>query len=156
MKAVVMALAAQLKTDLGLDVSRKANSLSAQLDALNTELAGEVANLPEAKRKLVTGHESLGYYAQRYGFKLVGAIIPAITSQAEVSAGDLSKLKQLIEQNQVGAIFTELGTPAQVAAAIGKETGVKVVELTTHSLPPDGSYFTFMRDLTKLVVTSLS
>ena len=41
-------------------------------------------SVPETKRKLVTGHESMGYFAQRYGFKLVGAIIPSITTQAEV------------------------------------------------------------------------
>jgi zinc/manganese transport system substrate-binding protein len=156
MQAVVTALAAQLKTDLGLDVAARATSLSGQLDALNTELAAEVAKLPEANRKLVTGHESLGYFAQRYGFTLVGAIIPAITSQAEVSAGDLASLKQLIEEQQVRAIFTELGTPPQVAQAIGAETGVKVVELTTHALPDDGSYFTFMRNLTSVITQGLA
>ncbi len=111
MKAVVAALAAQLKTDLGLDLGARATSLAARLDALNTEIVAAVATLPEARRKLVTGHESLGYFAQRYGFTLVGAIIPAITSQAEVSAADLASLKQLITTNQVPAIFTELGTP---------------------------------------------
>ncbi|NTV63272.1 MAG: zinc ABC transporter substrate-binding protein, partial [Oscillochloris sp.] len=137
MKAVVAALATQMKTDLGLDLGERATSLETRLDTLNTEIAAEVAKLPEARRKLVTGHESLGYFAQRYAFTLVGAIIPAITSQAEVSAADLASLKQLITTNQVPAIFTELGTPPQVAQAIGQEAGVKVVELTTHNLPDD-------------------
>ncbi len=53
------------------------------------------------------------------------------------------------------AIFTELGTPKAVSEAIGKETGVKVIELTTHSLPPDGSYFTFLRNLTQVIVDGL-
>ncbi len=156
MKSVVTALAAQLNTDLGLDLGERATSLEARLDALNAEIAAEVAKLPEARRKLVTGHESLGYFAQRYGFTLVGAIIPAITSQAEVSAADLASLKQLITTNQVSAIFTELGTPPQVAQAIGQETGVKVVELTTHSLPDDGSYVTFMRNLTRVITQGLA
>jgi ABC-type Zn uptake system ZnuABC Zn-binding protein ZnuA len=55
----------------------------------------------------------------------------------------------------VKAVFTELGTPKVVSEAIGKETGVKVVTLATHSLPPDGSYFTFMRNLTQAVVEAL-
>ncbi len=156
LKAVVESLAAQLNTDLGLDVAVRATSLSARLDALNTELAAEVAKLPETNRKLVTGHESLGYFAQRYAFTLVGAIIPAISSQAEVSAADLAQLKQLIAQNKVKAIFTELGTPPQVAEAIGTESGVQVVELTTHSLPDDGSYFTFMRNLTAVITKGLA
>jgi zinc/manganese transport system substrate-binding protein len=156
MKAVVLALAVQLKTDLGVDVSERATSLSARLDALNSDIAAEVAKLSESRRKLVTGHESLGYFAQRYGFTLVGAIIPSLTSQAEVSAADLANLKQLIAQNQVPAIFTEIGTSPQVAQTIGEEAGVKVVKLSTHILPDDGSYFTFMRNLTTLVVGSLT
>jgi zinc/manganese transport system substrate-binding protein len=155
MKQVAAALAVQLKSDLGLDVSGRAQDLENRLDGLNSEIAAQVATLPAAQRKLVTGHESLGYYAQRYGFKLVGAIVPSLTSQAEVSAADLAALKTLIQENQVKAVFTELGTPKVVSEAIGKETGVKVVTLATHSLPADGSYFTFLRELTRAVVEAL-
>ncbi len=97
----------------------------------------------------------MGYFAQRYNFKLVGVIIPSLTSQAEVSAADLADLKKAIQDNQVKAIFTELGTSPAVAKAIGKETGVKVVELTTHALPPDGSYFTFMNNIAKVITDGL-
>ena len=97
----------------------------------------------------------MGYFAQRYGFKLIGALIPSLSSQAEVSAADLTALKKQIQDNQVKAIFTELGTSQAVSEAIGKETGVKVVELTTHSLPAEGSYFTFLRNLTRVIVENL-
>jgi zinc/manganese transport system substrate-binding protein len=155
MKAIVQALAPQLKNDLGIDVSSQAQSLEGRLDSLNSEIAAQVATLPPSNRKLVTGHESMGYYAQRYGFKLVGALIPSLTTQASVSASDLAALKNLIEANQVKTIFTELGTPQSVSDAIANETGVKVVELTTHSLPPDGSYFTFLHNVTNLIVENL-
>lgn len=155
LKEIVTALAAQIKTDLGLDLSDRVIDLNSRLDDLNKALADQVAGVPAADRKLVTGHESLGYFAQRYGFKLVGAIVPSLTSQAEVSAADLAALKQLIEENQVKAIFTELGTPPAVAEAIGQETGVKVIELATHSLPEDGSYFTFMHNLTQVITDGL-
>jgi zinc/manganese transport system substrate-binding protein len=155
MKEVVAALSEQLKADLDLDVSDRAKDLESRLDGLNKELTKMVAGVPEANRKLVTGHESLGYFAQRYSFKLVGAIIPSLTSQAEVSAADLAALKKLIEANQVKVIFTELGTPPAVAQAIGQETGVKVIELTTHNLPEDGSYFTLMRNLTQVIADGL-
>ena len=155
MKSIVDALAAQIHTDLGIELSDRAKDLDSRLDGLNQEISDAVIALPEDNRKLVTGHESMGYFAERYGFKLVGAIIPSITSQAEVSASDMAALKKLITDNQVRAIFTELGTPAAVSDAIGNETGVKVVELTTHSLPEDGSYFTFMRNLTGVIVGAL-
>ena len=155
MKAVVTALAAQIKTDLGIDLTQRAQNLNARLDSLNQDVVTAVGTLPEANRKLVTGHESMGYFAQRYGFKLVGALIPSLTTQAQVSASDMAALKTLIEANQVRAVFTELGTPKAVADAIGQETGVKVVELTTHSLPADGSYFTFIHNLTQVIVEGL-
>ena len=154
-KAVVVALAAQLKADFGIDRSAQAAALAGQLDELNAEIAGKVAGLPETNRKLVTGHESLGYFAQRYGFKLVGALIPSITSQAEVSAADLAALKRQILSSGVKAVFTELGTPKAVAATIGTETGARVVEVSTHMLPDDGSYFTFMRNLAGAIVDAL-
>ncbi len=155
LKSVAAALAVELKNDFGLDLSKQATDLESRLDALNSEIANDVAVLPAADRKLVTGHESMGYFAQRYNFALVGVIIPSLTSQAEVSAADLAALKQTIQQNQVKAIFTELGTSAAVANAIGQETGVKVVPLATHILPPDGSYFTFIRNLATTIVNAL-
>jgi zinc/manganese transport system substrate-binding protein len=155
MKAVVNALASVLTEDLNLDVSSQARSLESQFDSLNTEVASIVSTIPEADRKLVTGHESMGYFAQRYGFKLVGVIIPSLSSQAGVSAADLAALKTAIEENNVKAIFTELGTSPAVARTIGDETGVRVIELTTHALPADGSYFTFMRDLATTIADAL-
>ncbi len=155
MKDVVAALSSQLKSDLTIDVDSRSSDLQTRLISLNDEISALVSTLPQENRKLVTGHESMGYFAQRYGFKLVGAIIPSITTQAEVSASDLAELKKLIEDNNVKAIFTELGTSPAVADAIGKETGVKVVELTTHSLPADGSYFTFERNMAKVIVDGL-
>jgi zinc/manganese transport system substrate-binding protein len=155
MISVVDALAIQIKTDLGIDLADRAKDLDTQLDSLNKELMESVNALPQNSRQLVTGHESMGYFAQRYNLKLVGAIIPGITTQAEVSASDLARLKKSILENQVKAIFTELGTPAAVSEAIGEETGVKVIELTTHNLPEDGSYFTFMRNLTQTIVEGL-
>ena len=155
MKGVVSGLASVLMKDLNLDVSSQAADLENQLDSLNAEVANTVAAIPLENRKLVTGHESMGYFAQRYGFKLVGVIIPSLSTQADVSAANLAALKKAIEDNQVKAIFTELGTSPAVAKVIGDETGVKVVELTTHALPSDGSYFTFLRNVAGVITNAL-
>jgi zinc/manganese transport system substrate-binding protein len=155
MKSVVQALAPVLTQELNLDVTDRAVELASQLDSLNAEVAQTVAQVPLSERKLVTGHESMGYFAQRYDFQLIGVIVPSLSSQAEVSAADLAALKTVIRDNQVKAIFTELGTSPVVAKAIGDETGIKVIELTTHALPSDGSYFTFMRDLAATIVNAL-
>ncbi|MDD5095819.1 MAG: metal ABC transporter substrate-binding protein, partial [Dehalococcoidia bacterium] len=155
MRSIVSALAGQLKADLGIDVDARAQDLETRLAALNQKISDEVSSLPPDNRKLVTGHESMGYFAQCYGFKLIGTIIPSISTQAEVSAADLAKLKNLIEDNHVKAIFAELGTSPSVAKELGGETGVKVIQLATHTLPDDGSYFTFEDNLAKVIIDAL-
>lgn len=154
-KSVVVGLSSVLLKDLNLDVGSQALDLENRLDSLNTEIADKVTAIPQEDRELVTGHESMGYFAQRYGFKLVGVIISSLSTQAGISAGDLAELKKAIEDNYVKAIFTELGTSPAVAKAIGEETGAQVVELNTHVLPSDGSYFTFLRNIASVIANAL-
>jgi len=155
MKSIVSSLAIELNKDFNLNVSSQAIDLENRLDSLDKEIANMVAVIPVSDRKLVTGHESMGYFAQRYNFKLTGVIVPSLSSEADVSAADLASLKQVIIDSQVKAVFTEIGTSPNVAKAIGDETGVKVIELTTHALPADGSYFTFMRDIASVITDGL-
>lgn len=152
---VVAALAPALKDATGLDTSASATSLGERLSNLSGELAAQAAMIPKINRKLVTGHESMGYFARAYRFTLVGAIIPSLSSQAQPSAGELAKLRAQIAAEKVPAIFTEIGTPAAVAEAVADETGVTVVEVASHTLPDDGSYFTFMRDVMARVAEGL-
>lgn len=154
-KSVVVALVPALKKELNLDVTARGKLLQDRLDKLNNEVADILTPIAPAERKLVTGHESMGYFARRYNFRLVGVIIPSLSSQAGVSAADLASLKKAIQENNVKAVFTELGTSPVIAKAIGDETGVKVVELTTHGLPGDGSYFTFMKNLAAVITNAL-
>jgi zinc/manganese transport system substrate-binding protein len=154
-KAVVDALAIQLKQQFGVDLGARAADLDARLTALNAEIQAKVNALPAGKRRLVTGHESLGYFAQRYGFKLVGAVIPSMTTEAEGSAANLEALKQLIAQNHVSVVFTELGTPPRIVEALARETKVKAVSLTTHNLPADATYFGFERGLAGTILDAL-
>jgi zinc/manganese transport system substrate-binding protein len=155
MRKIAVALAKQLNTDLKLDISVPAATVDQRLIALDQEIAASVETIPPINRQLVTGHESLGYFARRYKFHLVGAIIPSLSAQAEVSASDLAALKILIQTNHVKAVFTELGTPRSISDVIGQETGVKVVQVSTHLLSADGSYFTFMRAIAGDIVQNL-
>jgi zinc/manganese transport system substrate-binding protein len=154
-KAVVDALALDLKRQFGVDLSARAADLDNRLTTLDAEIRAKVDALPASRRKLVTGHESLGYFAQRYGFKLVGAVIPSMTTEAESSAASLDALKKLIKQNQVSVVFTELGTPPRTVEALARESKVRAVSLTTHNLPADGDYFTFERTLADTILDAL-
>jgi zinc/manganese transport system substrate-binding protein len=156
MKEVVSALTKRVETDLGIDVAARASDLVGRLDALDAEIEEILSSIPESHRKLVTAHESMGYFADRYGFELVGALVPGGSSQAESSAADLAELKQQIAAEGVEAIFTEAGESGGAADAIADEIGVAVVELPSHSLPEDGSYFTFVRGIATSVADALT
>ena len=151
MRELVAGLMPVLRDDLGLDVSARGRSLEGRLSALDAEVRSDMAGVPDSRRTLVTGHESMGYFAARYGFRLVGALIPSLSSQAQASAANLAGLRAQVQREGVPAIFNEEGTPDGIADAIADETGARVVEIGTHNLPPDDSYFTMMRDIARAV-----
>jgi len=155
MRSVVASLTPVVADALGLDVSERGRRLEARLRGLDGEISAQVARIPEARRRLVTGHESMGYFADRYGFELVGALLPSLSSQAEPSASALAALREQIEREGVPVIFDELGTPEGLADAIADETGARVVEIGSHTLPEDRSYFTFMTEVRDIVVGAL-
>lgn len=154
-KAVVDALASDIESRFGIKVQSQREVMDRELEALDSEIRAKVESLPRERRRLVTGHESLGYFAQRYGFKLVGAVVPSLSTQAEVSAGELASLKKAIEANGVSVVFTETGTPAQVVQALAREANIKAVGLEVHAMPPDGGYLGFERKLAETVVEGL-
>jgi len=156
MNDAVAGLATFLEAELHLDMKGRAADLEARLAALDGELVEMAGALPESRRQLITGHESLGYFAARYNFRVLGSIVPGLTTEAEASAADVAALQGLIRENQVAAVFSELGTSPAVAEAIGRATGARVITLTTHALPGDGSYFTYERELMRTIVEGLS
>ena len=141
---------------VGVDVADRATELAAELRNLDDEVATILDEIRDDRRKLVTGHESLGYFAAHYEFELVGAVIPSLTTAADVNAADLADLREAIEDTGVEVIFTETGTPSEVVDALADEVGLAVVELATHLLPDDGSYRTFMLDLASNVVEGIT
>ncbi len=155
MVAVVEALGPEL-AGIGLDVSERQADLVTRLQVLDADVRGLLEPIPAEARKLVTGHESMGYFADRYGFELVGAVIPGLSSQGEVSARAMADLAEQIRADGVSVIFAEVGTPQSVAESIASETGVQVVELPTHIVPDDGSYFSFITGIATIVAEALS
>lgn len=112
-----------------------ANAYIAQLKQLDAWIAEQVKVLPPERRLLVTNHESFGYFADRYGFTIVGAILPSASTGAAPSAQQLVALVNQIKTTKAKAIFLETGTNPQLAKQIAQETGIKVImELHTHSL----------------------
>jgi ABC-type Zn uptake system ZnuABC Zn-binding protein ZnuA len=127
-----------------------------QLKALDQWITQQVATVQPARRLLVTNHESLGYFADRYGFTVVGAVIPSVSTDASPTAQQMAALIEQIKASGAPAIFLETGANPQLAQQIAAETGVKVVtDLYTHSLSaPDGPAPTYI-DMMKYNVSQI-
>jgi ABC-type Zn uptake system ZnuABC Zn-binding protein ZnuA len=136
-----------------------ADAYTAVLRGLDVWIRGQVAQISEADRKLVTDHDELGYFANRYGFEIVGALIPAYSSAAEPSAQELSQLETTIRELGTRAVFVGTGVNQELAARVAEDTGVRLVPLYTHSLSgPEGpatSYRTLMEYNVNAIVEAL-
>jgi ABC-type Zn uptake system ZnuABC Zn-binding protein ZnuA len=142
------------------DYERNAGQYILQLDELNTWIDGEVAQIPPENRLLVTNHESFGYFADRYGFKIIGTIIPSVSSGSTPTALQLTDLIGKIQYAKVKAIFLEAGSNPELAQTIASETGVTIITgLLTHSLTgsdgPADTYINMMKYDTQLIVDAL-
>ncbi len=146
-------LSNELGKALGVDLSDSAAQLSLRLATIDVKIKEIMTTVPRCA--LVTGHDSLGYFAARYGCQIVGAVIPSLSSSAETSAGELADLKTAATQANVRAVFTEMGTPRAVVDQIAKEVGVKSVELRTHMLPTGGHYADVMIQLATSIAGAL-
>jgi zinc/manganese transport system substrate-binding protein len=155
-RKVVAALPGAVRRATGADVSAPAKAAAAQIAALDAAIAADFAALPAKARNLVTGHESLGYLADRYDLGLVGAVTPSLSSQGQVSAAHLKELEDAMEKAGVRVVFTETGLPNAVAEAIVSETGATLVELGTEALPGDGAYATYVTELARRISSALA
>lgn len=133
----------------------------ARLDRLDLDIESQLSAL--TNRKLVTNHDTLGYYCDRYHLEFVGSVIPSFDSSAEMSARDMSDLVARIRAQGVKAVFSETSIPAKTATAIAQQAGVKVVDgegaLFGDSLGPPGSdgatYVQMMEHNTRTIVENL-
>ena len=82
--------------------------------------------MPRAKRKIVTTHDSLGYFARRYGIDVVGAVIPSLSTQAQASAGDVQELVEQIRRERVEAVFPESVVNPDIERANAREADATV------------------------------
>ena len=155
MRDVVTALQPVL-AQAGIDVSSGAGTLIADLELLDAEADEVLSAVPEEDRKLVTGHRSLGYFADRYGFELIGTVIPSLSTSGEPTAREMAQLIDDIRTNDVSAVFTEVGTPQSVAQAVASDSGAELVSLSTSQLPDGGTYQDLIRDIANTVADALA
>jgi ABC-type Zn uptake system ZnuABC Zn-binding protein ZnuA len=119
---------------------RNARAYTARLERLDAAVKACIDKVPAADRTLVTTHDALGYYARRYGIRVVGAVIPSRSTVAQPSAGEISQLVDTIRRERVKAVFAESSVRPDVEEAIARESGARVGRaLWADTLGPRGS-----------------
>jgi ABC-type Zn uptake system ZnuABC Zn-binding protein ZnuA/ABC-type Mn2+/Zn2+ transport system permease subunit len=118
----------------------RAQAYVARLRSLDRGIAACFSRVPKPERELVTDHDAFNYFAARYGIRVVGAIIPSQTSQAQPSAGETARLIALVKREHVHAVFPESSINPRLARAVARETGARSdLVLYGDTLGPEGS-----------------
>lgn len=138
----------------------RADAYASYLLDLDAAIAAAVATIPAERRRIVTNHDALGYYADRYGLEVVGTVIPGLATTAEPSAAEVAALLGAIDASGVPAIFTETTTSPRLAESLATEAGIAVIDdLYTDTLGEPGSgadtYAGLLRTDTAIVVEAL-
>ena len=148
----------------GIDTAaivRNAEVYRRQLTELDASMAADFETIAVQRRKLVTNHHVLGYLAQRFGFTVIGAIVPSGTTLAAPSPSDLESLVGAIETARVPAIFVDSSQPEKLARVLSEQAdiAVTIVPLYSESLSPPGTpgatYLDMMRANTDAIVKGL-
>lgn len=148
----------------GLDTEAVEAASDAYIDelrALDAEIETTLSAIEPDRRVLITNHEVFGYFAERYDFEVIGAVIPGRSTADAASARDLAELAEVVEAEQVPAIFADTSSTDGLARALADEVaGVEVVGLYSESLGEPGSdgatYIEMMRTNAQRIADALS
>ena len=129
------------EVDDSVDWMARAAAYSQRLLAADREIQAILDAVPLERRKLVTNHDALGYFANRYGFEVIAVVIPGGSTLGDPSSAEMAALVEAIEHEGIRTIFAETHLPTRLAEAVASEVGddVSVVELYTGSLGEPGS-----------------
>lgn len=139
-----------------------AENYIAELELLDESIRTDTATIPEEQRKLVTTHDTFGYYAAAYDFEIVGTALGSIsTGGGDPSAQYIAELVSDIQSAGVPAIFAENVSSNSIMESIADESGVEVAPpLYTDALggpDSDGStYVDMMAANTRIIVDALA
>lgn len=130
-----------------------------ELASLRVEIEDLVARLAPEERKFATDHNTLAYFAQEFGFEIVGLVIPSFSTMAEPSARHLAQLQNQIRAENVRAILVGSTVNPRQAEQLAQDLGIRVVTIFTDSLSEaDGAaatYLDFMRYNVGVIVQAL-
>jgi manganese/iron transport system substrate-binding protein len=137
-----------------------AEAYTNELRELDAWIEIQLKTLPEERRKLVTDHATLGYFADEYGFEQIGMVVAGLSTNAAPSAKEIADLIDAVKDHDVPAIFVGTSVNPSLAAQVAQDTGVQLVSIYTGSLSEPGgeadSYLKFMRYNVNAIVNALT
>ena len=133
---------------------------SGQLAALDEEIASQVSVVDVSDRVLVTNHDAIGRFAERYGFTVLGTVLPATSTLAEANPADLTALADEILAAGVTTIFYDFQSSSVDAESLAERLdGVEVAALLTGSLVEDSEvgadYITMMQTNVQRILSAI-
>ena len=140
------------------DYAANAAAYNALLDELHDWSLEQLAAVPPERRLLVTSHDSFGYFANLYGFEVVGVVL-STTTDVEPSAEHMVELVHEVEENGVQVVFGETTASERLAGTVANESGASLVRLYSGSLGEEGSgastYMDMVRTNVERIVNAL-
>lgn len=104
-----------------------ADTYTGQLEELDASIRDHVATIPEENRKLVTSHDTFGYYAKAYGFEIIGTALGSFSTESgDPSARDIASLVEQIDTAGVPSVFAENVVNPALMQSIADEAGVEL------------------------------
>ena len=110
--------------------------VAASIEGAEQELLDTLAGVPDARRILVTDHDALSYFAESFGFRVIGVVIPGGSTLGEPNSQELAALVSVIQDQDVPAIFGDATLSNEILEILAAEAGrdVQVVSLSIGSL----------------------
>jgi ABC-type Zn uptake system ZnuABC Zn-binding protein ZnuA len=128
-----------------------ARRYAARIRRLDAAIARCLAAIPRERRVLVTAHAAFDSFAHRYDVRLLGSILPGLSSNAQPSAGDLRRLVDAIRRAGVTTIFPESALSQRLEQAVARDAGVRVgpplhADALGEPGTPGGTYLGALRE----------
>jgi zinc/manganese transport system substrate-binding protein len=95
-----------------------------KLDALDREVREAIAQIPPARRKVISTHDAFGYFAAAYGIEFIAPL--GVSTESEASARDIAAIITQIKASKIPAVFLENISDPRLIRRISSETGARV------------------------------
>jgi manganese transport system substrate-binding protein len=130
-----------------------------QLVELDTWIRQKLTHIPPENRKLVTTENAMRYFAEAYGFEIVGWIY-TLAPEEDISARRMVELIEQVREKKVPALFVDITLNPRMIERVNEETGVPIAgSLYIDSLSEPGkgadTYLLMMRANVTLLVSAL-